>query len=76
MNPADLFKFRGNWQKFVQNHPKFPMFLNALKNTNITEGTIEELKFTTTDWKELCTNVKLKSSDIDMINDFKKMASK
>ena len=42
MNPADLFKFRGNWQKFVQNHPK----------------------------------VKLKSSDIDMINDFKKMASK
>ena len=52
------------------------MFLNALKNTNITEGTIVELKFTTTDGKELSTNVKLKSSDIDMINDFKKMASK
>ena len=38
MNPADLFRFRGNWQKFVSNHPKFPMFLGALKNTNITEN--------------------------------------
>lgn len=76
MNPADLFRFRGNWQKFVSNHPKFPMFLGALKNTNITEGTIVELKVTTTDGRDLCTNVKLTRSDLDMINDIKKMASK
>ena len=71
MNPADLFRFRGNWQRFVSNHPKFPMFLGAL-----TEGTIVELKVTTTDGRNLCTNVKLTQSDLDMINDIKKMASK
>ncbi len=75
MNPAMLFKIKGAWEKFVSNHPKFPMFLRAASATGIKEGYIIEVKITDTDGKTICTNVKLTDSDMDLIDMIKDMST-
>ncbi len=75
LNPAMLFKIKGAWEKFVSNHPKFPMFLRAASATGIKEGYIIEVKITDTDGKTICTNVKLTDSDMDLIDMIKDMST-
>ena len=75
MNPAMLFKIKSAWDKFVNNHPKFPMFLRAASATGIKEGYIIEVKLTDTEGKAICTNVKLTSSDMELIDMIKDMSS-
>lgn len=75
MNPAMLFKIKGAWEKFVQNHPKFPFFLRAASTSGIREGYIIEVKITDTDGKAICTNVKLTESDMELIGMIKDMSS-
>lgn len=75
MNPAMLFKIKGAWEKFVQNHPKFPLFLRAASTSGIGEGYIIEVKITDTDGKAICTNVKLTESDMELIGMIKDMSS-
>lgn len=75
MNPAMLFKIKGAWEKFVQNHPKFPLFLRAASASGIREGYIIEVKITDTDGKAICTNVKLTESDMELIGMIKDMSS-
>lgn len=74
MNPAMLFKIKGAWEKFVQNHPKFPLFLRAASTSGIREGYIIEVKITDTDGKAICTNVKLTESDMELIGMIKDMS--
>jgi hypothetical protein len=69
INPAKLFKFKGAWDKFVKNHPKFPMFLNAVRNDAIEEGSVIEITVTTTEGKTLSTNIKVTQSDKEMLNE-------
>lgn len=75
MNPAMLFKIKGAWEKFIQNHPKFPLFLRAASTSGIREGYIIEVKITDTDGKAICTNVKLTESDMELIGMIKDMSS-
>ena len=75
LNPAMLFKIKGAWEKFVSNHPKFPMFLRAASAAGIKEGYIIEVKITDTEGKAICTNVKLTSSDMELIDMIKDMSS-
>ena len=75
MNPAMLFKIKGAWEKFVSNHPKFPMFLRAASASGRKEGYIIEVKITDTDGKAICTNVKLTESDMELIGMIKDMSS-
>lgn len=75
MNPTMLFKIKGAWEKFVQNHPKFPLFLRAASTSGIREGYIIEVKITDTDGKAICTNVKLTESDMELIGMIKDMSS-
>ena len=46
MNPAALFKIKGAWQKFSNNHPRLVPFLNAANAKGITPDTIIEVKIT------------------------------
>lgn len=75
LNPAMLFKIKGAWEKFVSNHPKFPMFLRAASATGIKEGYIIEVKITDTERKTICTNVKLTDSDMELIDMIKDMST-
>lgn len=70
-NPAALFKIKGMWEQFVQNHPKFPMFLNALKCSGMGEGSIIEIQITQPDGQQLKTNLKLTQSDLELVEQLK-----
>ena len=67
MNPAKLIKIKGAWDKFTQDHPKFPMFINAVRSTGIEEGTVIEINVTTPDGKNLSTNIKVTQSDKELL---------
>lgn len=66
INPVKLFKMKGLWEKFVENHPKFPQFISAVRSNGMNEGTIVEITITTAEGKTISTNVKITESDKEM----------
>ena len=62
----DRFRFRAN-------HPKFPLFLRAVSQDALVEGSIIEINVTTPEGKNYCTNVKLKADDMELFDSFKNM---
>lgn len=72
-NPAALFKIKGLWDTFVQNHPKFPMFLNAVKNSGISEGSVFEIQITQPNGETMKTNIKVTQSDIKLFEQLKQV---
>lgn len=73
MNPTALFRLKGAWQSFTQNHPKFPLFLQAVQNTPMQAGTVIDLKITTPEGKTMQTNVRLTASDLELIASLRDM---
>ena len=70
-----LSKMKNAMDTFRLNHPKFPLFLNAVSQDALVEGTIIEINVTTPEGKNYCTNVKLKSSDLELMETLKNMNS-
>lgn len=66
-------KVKEGAQRFVGNHPKLPMFLKAVSADALQEGTIIEMKITTPDGKNYCTNVKLQQDDMELFEALKTM---
>ena len=50
-------QFKKYWDEFTARHPKFPLFLNAVLQHGITEGTIIEVQIKRPDGKEFTSNV-------------------
>ena len=73
MNPAAIFKIKGAWEKFVNNHPKFPMFLNAASKEALKENSVIEIKITTSEGKEMVTNLKVTKSDLELFESLKNL---
>lgn len=69
INPTKLFKIKNAWDKFSQNHPKFPKFLNAVSKNAMEEGTVIEINVTTPAGNTLSSNIKLKESDIELFHE-------
>ena len=63
---AMIQKLKSDLNLFRANHPKFPMFLKAVSQDAIEEGSI-----TTPEGKKYCTNVKLKADDIALFESLK-----
>ena len=61
INPMKLMKIKNAWSRFAANHPKFPLFLNAIVKKGIQEETIFEFKVTYPDGQQLVTNMRLRS---------------
>lgn len=73
INPAKLIKLKSSWDMFTKNHPKFPKFLETIRKDALEEGTIIEINVKTLDGKILTSNIKLKESDIKLINDLSEL---
>lgn len=73
MNPLDLMKFKGLWDDFTKRHPKFPLFLNAVAQNGITEGTILEIQIKRPDGKEFSSNLKVSKEDMELFQKLKDM---
>ncbi len=63
-------KIKSGMDRFRANHPKFPMFLRAVSQDALVEGTIIEINVTTPEGKKYCTNVKLKADDMELFDSF------
>lgn len=74
INPAKLFKIKSYWDRFTQNHPKFPQFISAVQSTGIAEGTIIEVNITTPEGRTLSTNVKITESDKKMFEELAELS--
>ena len=70
---AMLQQLKAGIDRFRINHPKFPMFLRAVSQEALKEGSLIEINVTTPDEKTYCTNVRLKPDDIEFIESLKNM---
>lgn len=70
---AMLQQIKSGMDRFRANHPKFPMFLKAVSQEALREGTLIEINVTTPEGKTYCTNVRLKPDDMELIDLFKGM---
>lgn len=73
MNPMNLMKAKGLLTKFTENHPKIPVFFKAA-STQIGEGAVIEITVTTAEGKTLCTNMKVKPEDMQLVEELKGIA--
>lgn len=58
---------------FKKNHPKFPLFLDAVARDALKEGTVVEIKVCSPDGKSYVSNLKLTADDIALIESFRGM---
>lgn len=72
---AILQKLKSDMDRFRANHPKFPMFLKAVSQDGLKEGTVIEITATTPEGKSYCSNVKLNTDDLEFIETLKNMGS-
>lgn len=70
INPADMMRAMQAWSTFQANHPKFPAFLQALKNQGIKEGSIIELSVIDPSGEKIETNIKVQQSDLELFKSF------
>lgn len=70
MNPMNIMKMKNLLDRFKKNHPKVPMFFSAA-GQNIDVDSVIEIKVTTIDGKELCTNMKVTKEDMDLVRQLK-----
>ena len=63
---AMIQKLKGCMDSFRQNHPKFPLFLNAISREALMEGAVVEITVTTPEGKNYCSNLKLKQEDLEL----------
>lgn len=75
MNPASIMKIMNAKNKFTENHPKFVAFLNAVFSAGIIEDTVIEITVTRPGEAPITTNMKVKQSDLDLLNELKDIAN-
>ena len=73
MNPAMLIKMKSMWDRFKNDHPKFPKFLQAVAGQRMEEGTIIEMNIIRPNGDTLATNIRLTASDIELLDQLKQM---
>ena len=70
---AMIQKIQSSLEKFRVNHPKFPMFLQAVSREALVEGSVIEITVTTPEGQKYCSNIKLKPEDLELIDTFKNL---
>ena len=65
---AMIQKIKSCIYRFRANHPKFPLFINAVSREALMEGTVIEITVTTPEGKNYCSNIKLKQDDMEPVS--------
>lgn len=76
MNLSQLGKIqqlKTHLDTFRRNHPKFPMFLGAVAQNALQEGTIMEITVTAPNGAHYETNLKLRQEDLEFIRDLQEL---
>ena len=70
MDFGNLMKFMGAWNAFKANHPKFPGFCKAVMQKGLKEDTVVEIIVTTPEGERIETSLKVKASDLELLQNF------
>ena len=70
---AMMQKIKEGIDRFRMNHPKFPLFLNAVSQEAMREGTVIEITVTTPEGRNYCSNIRLKADDLELLESLKAM---
>ncbi len=73
IDPFRLMQLQQMLETFRHSHPKFPLFLKAVADDALVEGTIIEITAKSPEGKGYCTNVKLNASDVELIQTLRQM---
>ncbi len=73
INPASVMKLMNMKRQFAETHPKFAAFLNVMMAEGIEEGTILEVTVTKPGREPVTSNLKVRPSDLEMIEELKHM---
>lgn len=73
MDFGALMKMKEMWDRFTANHPKFPMFMQAVQRRGIPEGTVLEISVKYPDGEVMETNLKVTRSDLELVDALKNM---
>ena len=76
INPASVMKIMNAKNKFTENHPRFAAFLNAVFYGGIEEDTVIEITVQKPGQRPLTSNLKVKQSDLELLQELKTLASK
>ena len=74
INFQSLLQLKSLWQRFTNQHPKFPAFLRAAQPA-LKEGSVLSFTITTPDGKNIESNLKITSTDLELIESLKNMFS-
>lgn len=75
MNPMSIMRLKPLFEKFRSNHPKVPMFFAAAAQS-VGEGSVIEIKVTTSEGKNLVTNMKVTPDDLALMTELKEIFKK
>lgn len=75
MNFSAIMQLKKEWDGFKMRHPKFPLFLTAIQQKGISEGTVIEIQITAPDGTVLNSNLKVQASDLEMFRNMKEIVS-
>ncbi len=70
---AMLQKLKSGIDRFRTNHPKFPLFLKAVSQDALREGSVIEISVTTPEGKNYCSNVRLNADDMELMETLKNL---
>ena len=70
---AMLQKLKSGIDRFRANRPKFPLFLKAVSQDALKEGSVIEISVTTPEGKNYCSNVRLNADDMELMETLKNL---
>ena len=76
VNPMAMMKIMQAKNKFTENHPKFVQFLSAAFSGGIEEDTIIEISVEKPGQSRMTTNIKVKQSDLELLQELQNLAGK
>ena len=76
INPMSMMKMMQAKNKFTENHPKFVAFLSAAFSGGIEEDTIIEISVQKPGQNIMTSNLKVKQSDLELLEELKNLAGK
>lgn len=73
-NPTAIFQIMNLWNRFKNNHPKFPKFMAAAYQNGMKEGSIIEITITTADGQTMNSNLKISADDMELMEQLRSLA--
>lgn len=71
MSPLKLLQLKSAWERFKNNHPKFPRFLAGIYQKSLQEGTLIEFIVTSPDGEKITANLRIKADDMALFEELR-----